>query len=181
MQAARRKQVGESLDLLLGPLAALGYCQPDGSFITSLAELREHLAEMVASGEAVCLDGLGPGCNDPGGGATRRCCMTPSATPTPPSVSQCRPSGATCCDAMGLAGVLPRAELIELAGLQGMLDASGVATIVDRGFRGLAKPREHWHAPVGAAPGPLSEEASGHLNHPEHQGARPRGAGARTA
>jgi hypothetical protein len=30
-----------------------------------------------------------------------------------------------------------------------VLDASGVATIIDVGFRGMAKLREHWHAPVG--------------------------------
>jgi hypothetical protein len=30
-----------------------------------------------------------------------------------------------------------------------VLDAAGVATILDRGFRGMAKPREHWHTPVG--------------------------------
>jgi hypothetical protein len=27
-----KTEVGESMDLLLGPLAALGYCQPDGTF-----------------------------------------------------------------------------------------------------------------------------------------------------
>jgi hypothetical protein len=43
---------------LLGPLAALGYCQPDGTFITSLDDLRQRLAEMAASGEAVVVDGL---------------------------------------------------------------------------------------------------------------------------
>ena len=36
-----------------------------------------------------------------------------------------------------------------LSGLGGALDAAGVATILDRGFRGMAKGREHWHAPVG--------------------------------
>jgi hypothetical protein len=46
------------MDLLLGPLAALGYCQPDGTFITTLAELQQRLGEMAASGEAVCVDGL---------------------------------------------------------------------------------------------------------------------------
>jgi hypothetical protein len=30
-----------------------------------------------------------------------------------------------------------------------VLDAAGVATILDRGFRGMAKARQHWHAPVG--------------------------------
>jgi hypothetical protein len=30
-----------------------------------------------------------------------------------------------------------------------VLDGAQVASLVDRGFRGLAKAREHWHAPVG--------------------------------
>jgi hypothetical protein len=54
-----KTEVGDSLDLLLGPLAALGYCQPDGTFITTLDELRHWLGEMAEVGEAVCLDGLG--------------------------------------------------------------------------------------------------------------------------
>jgi hypothetical protein len=40
-------------------------------------------------------------------------------------------------------------ELIELAGLDNALDEVEVASLLDRGFRGLAKAREHWHAPVG--------------------------------
>jgi hypothetical protein len=40
-------------------------------------------------------------------------------------------------------------ELIELAGLDGALDGADIASLLDRGFRGLAKPREHWHTPVG--------------------------------
>jgi hypothetical protein len=51
--------VGDSLDLLLGELAALGFCQPDGSFITTVEQLGEWLAEMAAAGEAVLVDGLG--------------------------------------------------------------------------------------------------------------------------
>jgi hypothetical protein len=30
-----------------------------------------------------------------------------------------------------------------------LLDAAGVASLLDRGFRRLAKRREHWHVPVG--------------------------------
>jgi hypothetical protein len=40
-------------------------------------------------------------------------------------------------------------ELIELAGLDQVLDGVEVASLLDRGFRGLAKTREHWHTPVG--------------------------------
>jgi hypothetical protein len=40
-------------------------------------------------------------------------------------------------------------ELMKLAGLQGVLDGVEVPSVLDRGFRGMAKTREHWHAPVG--------------------------------
>jgi hypothetical protein len=53
-----KTEVGDSLDLLLGELAALGFCQPDGTFVVTLQDLRELLAEMATSGEAVCVDGL---------------------------------------------------------------------------------------------------------------------------
>src|SRR6266705_4328928 len=53
-----KSEVGDSMDLLLGELAALGCCQPDGTFVTSLDELRERLVEMAGTGEAVCVDGL---------------------------------------------------------------------------------------------------------------------------
>jgi hypothetical protein len=55
-----KTEVGDSLDLLLGPLAALGYCQPDGTFVTTLADLRELLVEMAQAGEAVVVDGPHP-------------------------------------------------------------------------------------------------------------------------
>jgi hypothetical protein len=72
-----KTEVGDSLDLLLGPMAALGFCQPDGTFITSLDELGERLGEMACSGEAVCVDGLATRVQRPSGwgnqqGAVRR-------------------------------------------------------------------------------------------------------------
>ena len=53
-----KTEVGDSLDLLLGALVALGYCQPDGTFITTLTDLGDRLVEMAQTGEAVCVDGL---------------------------------------------------------------------------------------------------------------------------
>jgi hypothetical protein len=85
------------MDVPLGPLTDLGFCQPDETFITSLDDLHQWLAEMAACGEVVCLDGRPPGCNDPGHGPTRRCCTTPSGTPTPPRAWRCPLSTATCC------------------------------------------------------------------------------------
>ncbi len=40
-------------------------------------------------------------------------------------------------------------ELLALAGMDQVLDEVEVPSLLDRGFRGLAKAREHWHAPVG--------------------------------
>jgi hypothetical protein len=54
-------------DLLPGPLADLGFCQPDGTFITSLDEHGERLAEMAEVGEAVCVDGLATRVQRPAG------------------------------------------------------------------------------------------------------------------
>jgi DDE superfamily endonuclease len=52
------------------------------------------------------------------------------------------------CDG-GWPGSCHEHELLTLSWLDPVPDASGVATILDRGFRGMVKTREHWHAPVG--------------------------------
>jgi hypothetical protein len=67
-----KPEVGDSMDLLLGPLAALGYCQPDGSFITTLDDLRCWLSGMARTGEAVCLDGLAARVQRPRGWANQK-------------------------------------------------------------------------------------------------------------
>ena len=97
MVGISKTEVGDSMDLLLDKLAALGFCQPDGTFVATLTELCERFGEMARSGEAVVVDGRRPGCNGPAPGSTRRCCTTPSATPTPPRAWRCRPSKVTCC------------------------------------------------------------------------------------
>jgi hypothetical protein len=55
------------------PTRRLGFCQPDGSFITTLDDLRELLAEMAASGEAMVVDRLATRVQRPCGWTTRRC------------------------------------------------------------------------------------------------------------
>ncbi len=66
-----KTEVGDSLDLLLGPLGDLGFCQPDGTFITTLDDLRALLVEMAASGEAVVVDGLATRVQRPRGWANQ--------------------------------------------------------------------------------------------------------------
>jgi hypothetical protein len=64
-----KTEVARAWTLLLGELVALGVCQPDGTFGTSLEELHERLAEMAATGEAVCVDGLAVRVQRPAGWA----------------------------------------------------------------------------------------------------------------
>jgi hypothetical protein len=90
-----KTEVGDSMDLLLASLAALGYGQPDGTFITTLADVREWLGEMARTGEAVVVDRLATRGQRPRGWATRRSGTTPNATPTPPRAWRCPPSMAT--------------------------------------------------------------------------------------
>jgi DDE superfamily endonuclease len=52
------------------------------------------------------------------------------------------------CDG-GWPGSCHEHELLALAGLGGVLEEVEVASLLDRGLRGLAKAREHWYAPVG--------------------------------
>src|SRR5215203_445201 len=49
MVGISKTEVGDSIALLLGELAPLGVCQPDGTFVTRLADLRERLVEMAAT------------------------------------------------------------------------------------------------------------------------------------
>jgi hypothetical protein len=56
MVGISKTEVGDSMDLHLGALGALGFCQPDGSFITTPDDLREVLVEMAGAGEAVVVD-----------------------------------------------------------------------------------------------------------------------------
>jgi hypothetical protein len=49
MVGISKTEVGDSIALLLGETAKLGICQPDGTFVTNLADLAQRLAEMAAS------------------------------------------------------------------------------------------------------------------------------------
>jgi hypothetical protein len=88
-------------DLLLGPLGALGFCQPDGTFITSLESLASGCRRWPRSARRSWWMGWPLGCSDPVGGPTRRSCTTPNGTPTPPRALPSRPSTATCYDWTG--------------------------------------------------------------------------------
>jgi len=150
MVGISKTAVGDSMDLLLGEVAALGYCQPDGTFITSLAELGEHLAEMAASGEAVCVDGLATRVQRPRSWANQKVLYDAKrhAHTAQGLAVTTVDDDLLWCDG-GWPGSCHEHELMDLSGLRAALDAAGVATVLDRGFRGMAKLREHWHAPVG--------------------------------
>ncbi len=145
-----KTEVGDSLDLLLGPLADLGLCQPDGTFITSLDDLRHWLGEMAASGEAVCLDGLATRVQRPAAWGNQKVLYDAKRhahTAQGLAISTIH-GDLLWCDG-GWPGSCHEHELLALAGLDHVLDGVEVASLLDRGFRGLAKTRQHWHAPVG--------------------------------
>ncbi len=150
MVGISKTEVGDSMDLLLGELGALGCCQPDGTFITTLADLGDQLEEMALSGEAVCVDGLATRVQRPRGWANQKVLYDAKRhAHTAQGVAVSTIHGDLLwCDG-GWPGSCHEQELLALSGVGGVLDAAAVATIIDRGFRGLAKAREHWHAPVG--------------------------------
>jgi DDE superfamily endonuclease len=150
MVAISKTEVGDSLDLLLGPLAALGYCQPDGTFITSLDDLRQWLAEMARSGEAVVVDGLATRVQRPAGWANQKVLYDAKRhTHTAQGLTLSSVHGDLLWVDGGWPGSCHEHELLALSGLEEVLDDAEVASLLDRGFRGMARPRKHWHAPVG--------------------------------
>jgi hypothetical protein len=72
MVGTSKTEVGDSLDLLLPELAALGFCQPDGPSSPPWMTLREVLVEMTRSGEAVVVDGLATPVQRPRGWANQQ-------------------------------------------------------------------------------------------------------------
>jgi hypothetical protein len=145
-----KTEVGDSLDLLLGEVAALGFCQPDGRFVTTLDDLRELLVEMAATGEAVCVDGLATRVQRPRGWANQKVLYDfKRHRHTAQGLAVSTVHGDLLWVDGGWPGSCHEHELIELSGLGALLDAATVASLLDRGFRGLAKTRQHWHAPVG--------------------------------
>ena len=150
MVGMSKSEVGDSLDLLLGALAALGICQPDGTFVTSLADLAQRLAEMADTGEAAVLDGLATRVQRPAGWANQKVLYDAKRhTHTAQGLALSTVDGDLLwCDG-GWPGSCHEHELLALSGIDRVLDAAEVVTLVDRGFRGLAKTRAHWHAPIG--------------------------------
>jgi hypothetical protein len=145
-----KTEVGDSLDLLLGPMAALGFCQPDGTFITSPDDLRQWLAEMACCGEAIVVDGLATRVQRRRGWANQKVLYDAKRhAHTAQGLAVSTIWGDLLWVDGGWPGSCHEHELLALAGLDHLLDDVEVASLLDRGFRGLAKGREHWHAPVG--------------------------------
>ena len=132
MVGISKTEVGDSMDLLL---ATLGYCQPDGTFITTLADLRERLGEMARTGEAVLVDGLATRVQRPRGWANQKVwydAKRHAHTAQGLAVSTVH-GDLLWCDG-GWPGSCHEHELVTLSGLDEVLDASGVASLLDRGF-----------------------------------------------
>jgi DDE superfamily endonuclease len=105
---------------------------------------------VARAGEAVCADGLATRVQRPRGWANQK--VLDDAKRHAHAARGLAVS-TTWGDLLWLDGGWPGSchehELIHLAGLEGALDGVEVASLLDRGFRGMAKTRGHWHAPVG--------------------------------
>jgi hypothetical protein len=108
MVGISKTEVGDSLNLLLGALAALGICQPDGTFVTSLADLTDRLVEMAATGEAAVVDGLATRVQRPRSWANQKVLYDAKRHTHTARAWRCPRSTATCCGvtAAGLAAAM---------------------------------------------------------------------------
>jgi DDE superfamily endonuclease len=127
-----------------------GFCQPDGSFVATLDDLRDLLVEMAATGEAVVVDGLATRVQRPCGWVNQKVLYDAKRhSHTAQGLALSTVHGDLLWLDGGWPGSCHEHELIELSGVGELLDAATVVSLLDRGFQGLAKRREHWHAPVG--------------------------------
>jgi len=154
-----KTEVGDSMDLLLGPLGDLGFCQPDGTFITSLDQLGRWLAEMAQAGEAVCLDGLATRVQRPRGWANQKVLYDAKRhSHTAQGLALSTIHGDLLWVDGGWPGSCHEHELLTLAGLEGVLDGVEVASLLDRGFGAWPRPastgtpRSETAAPSTASP-----------------------------
>jgi hypothetical protein len=103
--------------------------------------------EMAAAGEAVVVDGLATRVQRPCGWANQKVLYDGKRhAHTAQGLAVSTIHGDLLWLDGGWPGSCHEQELLKLSGLERVLD---VASLLDRGFRGLAKTREHWHAPVG--------------------------------
>jgi DDE superfamily endonuclease len=163
MVGISKTEVGDSLDLLLGPLGRVGFCQPDGTFITTLGELGEWLREMARSGEAVCLDGLATRVQRPREWANQKVLYDAKRhAHTAQGLAVSTIHGDLLWVDGGWPGGCHEHQLIQLAGLDQALDGIQVASLLDRGFGAGQGPRAM--ACPGRGPphqGPAHREAAG--------------------
>ena len=105
---------------------------------------------MAVSGEAVLVDGLGTRVQRPRGWGNQKVLYDAKRhTHTAQGLAVSTIHGDLLWVDGGWPGSCHEHDLIRLAGLERVLDEVEVASLLDRGFRGLAKAREHWHTPVG--------------------------------
>jgi DDE superfamily endonuclease len=130
-------EVGDSLDLLLPKLAALGFCQPDGTFMATLADLGDRLTEMTHTGEAVLVDGLATRVQRPRSWANQKVLYDAKRhTHTAQGVAVSTIQGDLLwCDG-GWPGSYHEHEFLQLSGLDQVLGATGVACLWIGAFGG---------------------------------------------
>ena len=105
---------------------------------------------MAATGEAAVLDGLATRGQRPRSWANQKLLDDAKRHPhTAQGVVVSTIHGDLLwCDG-GWPGSRHEHELLALSGIAEVLDVTRAVALVDRGVRGLATTRQHWHAPIG--------------------------------
>ena len=137
MVGISKTKIGDSIALLLGETAKLGICQPDGTFVTNLADLAQRLAEMAATGEAAVVDGLATRVQRPRSWANQKVLYDAKRhTHTAQGVAVSTIHGDLLwCDG-GWPGSCHEHELLTLSGIDQVLDDTEVTTWSTEGFEG---------------------------------------------
>jgi hypothetical protein len=125
--------------VVVGVAAIIAFWQARSAgttFITSLADLGGYLEEMALSGEAVCVDGLATRVQRPSGWGNQKVLYDAKRHAyTAQGLALSTVHGDLLWRDEGWPASCHEQELLALSGLDGVLEATGVATILDRGFR----------------------------------------------
>jgi hypothetical protein len=135
MVGVSKTEVGDSLDLLLPRLAALGTASPTAPSSPPWPTLASGLGRWPRPARR-WWTGWPPGCSGPPGRPTRRC---KRHAHTAQGLVVSTIWGDLSWVDGGWPGSCHEHELIALSGLGGMLDATGVASLVDRGVPGAGQ------------------------------------------
>lgn len=145
-----KTEVGVSLRRLLPAIASIGFCQPDGTFVTTLNDLTTVLTEMTAYSEPVSVDGFATRVPRPASWFNQKPLYdVKRSAHTAQGFAICNSSGDLLWVDGGWPGSTPEPHMLTYSGVDTVLTNTGVLTLADRGFRSTAKRIPNVRVPTG--------------------------------